>query len=206
MGRAIDFYFSLVSPFVYIGDAVFRDLVKRHNLDVTYKPVSLMTLFANTGGQPPPQRHPNRQAIRWLELQRWRDARGIEMNLKPAHWPFASPLPDQILMVLQDRGIDPAPLHSRMMRALWVEERNLAEDETLKELLDAEGLPADEILAAAAEPKWAERHTANTEEAAKAGVFGSPSIVIDGEVFWGQDRYEHLDEMLTSGREAYRPL
>jgi len=206
MGRSVDFYFSCVSPWVYVGDRMFRGLVAKHDLNVIYKPVSLRTLFANTGGLPLAQRAPVRQAYRWMELQRWRDARGIEMNFKPAHWPFPTPTADHIVMALQDGGTDPAPLISRFLQAIWTEERNLGEDATLSELMAEVGLPAEDLLAAAHTPEMAERHAANTAEAAEAGVFGSPGVVLDGEVFWGQDRYELLDAALTSGRAPYRPL
>src|ERR1700688_2557823 len=88
MHRSIDYYFSLVSPWAYIGHATFMNLTQRHNLDVNFKPVSLPTVFAETGGLPLGKRAPARQRYRIMELQRWREKRGVELNVHPKFWPF----------------------------------------------------------------------------------------------------------------------
>ena len=83
MPRSVEYYFSLASPWAYIGHRLFMDIAGRHGLDVTHKPISLGRVFAQTGGQPLPQRHPARQRYRMVELQRWRERRGLSFNLKP---------------------------------------------------------------------------------------------------------------------------
>ena len=90
MHRSIDYYFSLVSPWAYIGHATFMDLTQRHSLDVNFKPVSLPTVFAETGGLPLNKRAPARQRYRIMELQRWREKRGVRLNVHPKFWPFSS--------------------------------------------------------------------------------------------------------------------
>lgn len=206
MGRQIHFYFSAVSPWVYVGKNVFDGIVAHHKLEVTYRPVDLQALFAESGGLPLAKRHPLRQSYRWLELQRWREARDIKMNINPEFWPFDARAADHIIIAVQDRGIDPAPLLGRMLSALWVDEANLADENTLSALISAENLPADDIMTSAKTPSVAAVRVANTAEAEQRGVFGSPGVILDGEVFWGQDRYELLDTALHSGRVPYRPL
>src|ERR1700736_5760823 len=82
MHRSIDYYFSLVSPWAYIGHATFMDLTQRHSLDVNFKPVSLPTIFAETGGLPLNKRAPARQRYRIMELQRWREKRGVQLQVQ----------------------------------------------------------------------------------------------------------------------------
>ena len=77
MSRAITYYFSLLSPWAYLGHAEFGRIAQRHDLTIDYRPVNLMTLFPETGGLPLPKRHPSRQRYRLLELQRWREARDV---------------------------------------------------------------------------------------------------------------------------------
>ena len=77
MPRTLDYYFSLLSPWAYIGHASLMDIVGRHGLTVNYKPVALVQVFADTGGLPLPKRHPARQRYRMFELQRWREKRGL---------------------------------------------------------------------------------------------------------------------------------
>ncbi len=88
MSPQIDYYFSFPSPWAYIGHAAFEDVAKTFGCSVVYKPVMLGDLFAETGGLPLAKRHPVRQRYRMIELQRWRDKRGLSFSLRPKHWPF----------------------------------------------------------------------------------------------------------------------
>ena len=87
MPRQVDYYFSLLSPWAYVGHKPFHDLAIRYDLKVNYKPVVLTDLFAETGGLPLMRRHPVRQRYRMLELQRWRDKRGLTFHLQPEYFP-----------------------------------------------------------------------------------------------------------------------
>src|SRR4028119_1186293 len=98
MSRTVDYYFSLASPWAYIGHALFRDIVARHGLSVNHKPVFLGDVFAQTGGLPLPKRHPARQRYRLVELQHWREKRGAALNLRPKHWPFEPALADRFVV------------------------------------------------------------------------------------------------------------
>lgn len=203
MSRTVDFYFSMVSPWVYIGDSVFNGIVARHGLGVHYRPLRLPSLFEQTGGLPLAKRHPTRQAHRWLELQRWREARGIPLNLQPKHWPFPSDLADRTVIAAGLAGLDPAAFISAALHAVWAEEADLGDRSVVERLATASGLPAAELLARATDDETAKTYDGNIERAIEAGVFGSPSVVLDGELFWGQDRYELLDQALESGRPAF---
>ena len=88
MSPRIDYYFSFPSPWAYIGHAAFEDVAKANGCTVNYKPVLLGDLFAETGGLPLTKRHPVRQRYRLVELQRWREKRGLSFSLHPRHWPF----------------------------------------------------------------------------------------------------------------------
>src|SRR4051794_41508251 len=88
MPRTIDYWFSLASPWAFLGHQAFLDLAKQHGVTVHYKPVSLGEVFPETGGLPLPKRHPARQKYRILELQRWREARGVALKISPKRWPF----------------------------------------------------------------------------------------------------------------------
>ena len=105
MHRSIDYYFSLVSPWAYIGHATFMNLTQRHSLDVNFKPVSLPTVFAETGGLPLNKRAPARQRYRIMELQRWREKRGVRLNVHPKFWPFNVEAADHLTMAIVGSGL-----------------------------------------------------------------------------------------------------
>ena len=205
MPRPMDYYFSLLSPWAYIGHRLFMDIAARRDLAVNYNPVVLTDVFAQTGGLPLAKRHAVRQRYRMLELQRWRDKRGLHFTLKPAFWPFDVTLADRFVIAAVVKGTDPGAFLANAFAAVWEGQRNLAEEATLLELAATAQLPGAELVALARAETTAAAYAQNTSEAIAASAFGSPCFVLDGEVFWGQDRLELLDDALASGRGAYRP-
>jgi 2-hydroxychromene-2-carboxylate isomerase len=205
MSRRIDYYFSLASPWAYIGHGVFMDIAGRHGLDINYKPIPLGRIFAQTGGQPLPQRHPARQRYRMIELQRWRERRALSFNLKPKFWPVDVGLADRFVIAIAASRKDPDSFLRRAFTGIWEEERNLADSLVLAELAEAAGLDSTSLVEAAQGDMTEALYGLNLENAVNNDVFGSPAYVLDGEVFWGQDRLELLEDALASGRAPFRP-
>ncbi|TXJ16342.1 MAG: 2-hydroxychromene-2-carboxylate isomerase [Afipia sp.] len=203
MARQIDYYFSTQSPWAYIGHALFENLAASHQLKVTYKPVLLVDLFSETGGLPLAKRHPARQRYRFMELQRWREKRGLSFNLQPKHWPFNARLADGAVIAAIQAGLNPEPFLRRAFTGVWEQQLDLADAATLTRLADEAGLPGARIVAQAASDEIGAIYDRNRQDAIEADVFGSPAWVLDGEVFWGQDRIELLADALKSGRKAY---
>jgi 2-hydroxychromene-2-carboxylate isomerase len=203
MPRQIDYYFSLTSPWAYIGHALFRDVVSTYNCTVNHKPVVLVELFSETGGLPLIKRHPVRQRYRMLELQRWRDKRGLDFHLRPAHVPFDGRLADGVVIAAIKAGYDPDAFLRRGFAGVFEQQLNLADAATLVRLADDSGLPGSRLVERAATDEIVAAYEQNRQDALAADVFGSPAYVLDGEVFWGQDRIELLADALKSGRPPY---
>ena len=204
MPRQIDYYFSLQSPWAYIGHALFRDVVATYDLEVNHKPVVLVDLFSETGGQPLLKRHPVRQRYRMVELQRWRDKRGLQFKLQPANWPFNARLADGLVVAAIEAGHDPDPFLRRAFAGVWEDQLNLADAATLVRLADDSGLPGKALVERSGRDEIGQKYEQNRQDALSVDVFGSPAYVLDGEVFWGQDRIELLADALKSGRAPYR--
>lgn len=204
MARQIVYYFSAVSPWAYIGHAAFEELAKRHGCKVVYKPVFLGELFAETGGLPLAKRHPARQRYRMMELQRWREKRGLNFHLKPQHWPFDPKLADCVVIAAVEVGLNPEPFIRAMFKAIWEDQLNLADPATVTDVANKAGLPGVKLVARAASAEIAAIYEQNRQDAIATDVFGSPGYVLDGEVFWGQDRIELLADALKSGRQPYQ--
>lgn len=205
MSRSIDYYFSFQSPWAYIGHKVFRDLVSAYGLKVNHKPVVLLDLFSETGGLPLMKRHPVRQRYRMVELQRWRDKRGLNFHLQPKHWPFNARLADGVVIAAAEAGHDPDEFLRGVYAAVWEDQLNLADADVVRRLADEAGLPGGELVERSASDAVSAAYEQNRQDALIADVFGSPAYVLDGEVFWGQDRIELLADALKSGRAPYRP-
>jgi 2-hydroxychromene-2-carboxylate isomerase len=121
MPRQVDYYFSFQSPWAYIGHGRFREVVSTYDLKVNLRPVLLVDLFSETGGLPLAKRHPVRQRYRMVELQRWRDKRGLKFHLQPKNWPFNARLADGVVIAAVEAGLDPDTYMRRAFAAVWEE-------------------------------------------------------------------------------------
>lgn len=197
MARTIDYYLTPVSPYAYLGGERLAEIAGRHGAAVRVKPVDLGVIFPKTGGLPLAKRAPERQAYRLAELSRWSSFLGLKLNLHPKHFPAPDALAAGLILAAAKAGHDALALANALGRAVWAEERDIADAGTLKEIAAAQGLNGDALLEAAQAPATLEERAKLTEEALALGVFGAPTYVVDGELFWGQDRLDFVDRKLA---------
>ena len=196
MAKTIDYYFSPMSPWTYLGHARFAETARRHGATIAPKPVDFARIFALSGGLPVPKRAPQRQAYRLVELARWRDYLGLPMTIQPRFFPYDSRL--ACLVIIAAGSADQAMmLAGALMRACWADEKNIADESALAAVIQSVALDSDELIRKAATPEIAARHDAFTDEAIALQVFGAPTYVYRNELFWGQDRIEFLDRALA---------
>ena len=192
----IDYFFSTLSPYTYLTGTRLEDIAASEGATIAYKPLDIVGLFGRTGGVPPKDRHPNRQAYRLQEMRRAGVKTGLKLNLKPAFWP-TNPAPScyAIIAAQEAGGGDLGKLVNSLTGACWAEEKDIAEDAVVKACLEGAGF--DPALTETGLLKGAETYAANLEEAVERGVFGAPFYITDGdERFWGQDRLSDLEAHL----------
>jgi 2-hydroxychromene-2-carboxylate isomerase len=198
MTKSVDYYLTPVSPWTYLGHARFVDIARRYRATIAVKPIDLGRVFPVSGGLPLAKRAPQRQAYRLMELKRWSSYLHLPLNLHPAHFPVSGDLASKWILAALEQGTDAAlDFAGACMRAVWVEERNVADRATLAAIAKAQGRDADALEARANAPDIARRYDVLTQEAIDRGVFGSPTYVCGGELFWGQDRLDFLDRELA---------
>jgi len=195
--RSIDYYDSMSSPWTYLGHERFLALARRFSLTVHHKPMDLLKVWSVSGGLPLKQRAQQRQAYRHQELRRWRELLGIPCNVEPAYHPVADRRACYLAIAAMQQGLDWQKLSHALLRAVWVEERNIADHPTLAAIAEACGMDGKALLAATESPPVQAEYQANTDQAMALGVFGAPTYVFDGELFWGQDRLDMLEWRLT---------
>lgn len=205
MSRRIDYFFSLASPWSFLGHDRLMAIAARNAADVAFHPVALGAVFAETGGLPLAKRAPPRQRLRLVELQRWRLKLGLDFHIQPQHWPFDASLADRVVIAALADGHSVEALLPRLFSGVWQKQENLGDPTVLAGLADAVGLPGAALVARADAPEVVAAYANNHALALEADVFGAPSYVLDGEVFWGQDRLELLEDALTSGRAPFKP-
>lgn len=199
MSLAIDYYIAPQSPWTYLGHERLAAIARAAAARINVIPVDLGgKVFPISGGLPLAQRAPQRQAYRLVELRRFSAQLGVPLNLHPRYFPVASDDAARLIVAVDsNEGSDAAmALTGALLRAVWVEERNIADPGELGSTLAALKLPPkrlDDARSAAVQA----RYEAGTQRAIDAGVFGAPSYVIDGELFWGQDRLDFVQRRLN---------
>ena len=198
MAITVDYYLSLNSPWTYLGSAPFAEIAKRHGVTVNVKPAKFGPIFEQTGGLPLPKRSPQRRAYRMMELKRWREVRGLPLNLEPKHFPSDDLAATRLVIAAKLQGKDAHKLSLELGRALWEREESLADAATMAAAAERAGLDAAALRASGpADAELDALFQQYTDEALAAGVFGAPSYVLpSGEIFWGQDRLELLERTL----------
>jgi 2-hydroxychromene-2-carboxylate isomerase len=198
MSRNVDYYFTPVSPFAYLGHERFVAIARARHATIGVKPIDLGRVFPVSGGLPLRQRAPQRQAYRIVELRRWSSFLQIPLNPQPAHFPVPADLAAKWVLAVLERGTQPAlDFAGALGRAIWAEERNIADRDTLAAIATALEHDAAALDERANAPDIAQRYDALTQEAIERGVFGAPTYVFGGELFWGQDRLDFLDRALA---------
>lgn len=197
MSQTIDYFLVPNSPWTHLGHERFAALAARAGAEVRFKPMDLAQVFPVSGGLPLGQRAPQRQAYRLMELKRFSESLDMPLTIHPAFFPVAADAATKLLVAahMQHGVAEAMGLAGALLRAVWAEEKNIADPETLAALIKTRGLPAD-LLAISAQEPTAKQYQANTDEAIAVGVFGSPTYVVEGELFWGQDRLDLLARCL----------
>ena len=199
MTCTIDYYFSPPSPWTYLGHDRFADMARRAGASIRVLPTDFGKVFAVSGGLPLGQRAPQRQAYRLTELTRFSQHLQLPMHVKPRFFPVAGDDAARLIIAVDlHDGVDAAMrLSGAVFKAVWSEERNIADADVLAQLLSDQGL-STERQQQAASVEVAQRYAANTQQAIDNAVFGAPSYVVDGEMFWGQDRLDFVERKLAA--------
>lgn len=197
MDRVVDYYLSVASPWTYLGSARFIALVRRHKVRVNVMPVELSKVFAASGGLLYENRAPQRRAYRQIELARWSRKLSVPLTLTPRFYPVDRRPASCLLIAARRLGLPALELSHSVLRAIWHEEKDIADWQTLTDIAAQLDLDGRLLVEAARDLSTALQYEQDTDLAIAAQVFGAPSYVIDGELFWGQDRLDFVDEKLT---------
>ena len=201
--KQIPYYFTITSPWSYLGHAPFLKLADELGYEVLFKPVDFGAVFAQSGGLPLPKRPYQRRRYRMFELQRWRDYRKTGLNIRPKHFPVDPTLGNNMVMVAAEQGLDAGKLTTAFMRGCWVDEQDMGNKTALIAAADSAGLDGAAIAAEAESSAAQARADMLTQEAKNAQVFGAPTYIIRGEPFWGQDRLELVERAMRGQAPAY---
>ena len=193
----IEYFYSLASPFTFLGSEKFQTIAKKYNVEIVEKPCDLVGgIFSKTGGVPVPKRSSQRQKYRLDELKRWSEFLNIKINLKPKFFPPKDPhIPAKYTIAANLLGTKILFGHE-ILKKLWVEEKDISDEKNIELISKQFKINFIKLSTLAKSEKVSKIYADNTEEAIQKNVFGAPTYFLNNELFWGQDRLEFLERAL----------
>lgn len=196
--KPIDFYFDFSSPYGYLASQKIEALAQRHGRTVDWHPMLLGVVFKQTGAAPltevpvkgPYSKHDFLRSARF---------HGVEFNMPPV-FPIPAQAPSRVVLWAKQKSpADGARLAKALYRAFFVDGRDISKPDTAAEVAGEQGFDAAQARAAVDDPAIKDALKREVDGAIGAGVFGSPFVVIDGEPFWGLDRFDQAERWLREG-------
>jgi 2-hydroxychromene-2-carboxylate isomerase len=199
MSKTIQYFLAPHSPWTYLGHERFVALAKAAGAQVEVKPFDVGKVFAASGGLPLAKRAPQRQAYRLLELARWSELLQLKLNPQPTFFPIPPDAAAKLIIAARTSlGGDAAlEVAGAIMRALWADDKNIADDDTLAQIANGCGFDGRMLVKSSQTACVQEQYERNTDDAMAASVFGAPWYVVDGQAFWGQDRLDFVERALA---------
>jgi 2-hydroxychromene-2-carboxylate isomerase len=201
----ITYYFWTISDWAYFGGERLEALAQRHGVAIDYRPVDLPAIYARTGGILLNLRSRQRQDYRIAELKRWRARLGMPLNIEPKYFPVDHAPSSRLVIAAKRAGLPLGPLTNAIMHGMWADERNIADEATLREIGAAHVPDIGALMRASKTPEVQAEYQRYTDEAPAAGVFGSPFYLYGGDILWGQDRLDFLAEAVAARTGGKKP-
>ncbi|MET3353870.1 UNVERIFIED_ORG: 2-hydroxychromene-2-carboxylate isomerase [Xanthobacter viscosus] len=191
-------YFSPQSGYAYLGHPRLVAIAREHGASILWRPVDILKVFAEGGSTAPAKQSPVRNAYRKKDIVRWAKLRGIPISTEPAFWPTDTLPACRLIAAAQGEGIDPEALIFACLSAVWARDIQISDRANLIRLADEVGLDGAHLVELSDSVAAAEQVQRNTVAAIEAGVFGSPTYVVNGELFFGQDRLDFVAAALVA--------
>ncbi|AKF09286.1 2-hydroxychromene-2-carboxylate isomerase [Sandaracinus amylolyticus] len=196
--RVIEFFFDVGSPYTYLAATQVTAIEARTGVRVRHRPFLLGGVFKATGNTPPAQ---VASRGRWMvqDLGRWAAKYGVPFAIA-SRFPLNTLATQRVLAAAERTGGEAAvrALALPLFRAFWVEDRDVSSPAVLVEVANACGLDGTMLVESANAPETKELLRASTEEAVARGAFGAPSFFVGDQLFFGNDRIGHLEDLLAS--------
>ncbi len=192
--KHIDFYFDLSSPYSYLAATQLEAIANRHGATIAWKSLVLAAVFKAQGNVMPAVCVPKAQYM-VKDLARWAEHYGVPFQMS-SRFPLPTIRGMRLIIAAESSGRS-GELAKSLFTGMWERDLDISSDAVLRTLVSECGLSADELMAATETSAVKDKLRAYTDEAISRGVFGAPAMMVDGELFWGNDRLHFLEQQLT---------
>jgi 2-hydroxychromene-2-carboxylate isomerase len=190
--KRVEIFFDFVSSYSYLAATQLPELARRTGATIVWRPFVLGAVLKATGNDAPARVAPK---ARWIgqDTMRWAALYGIPWQMS-SHFPLNT-VKAMRLVLLDETKAEATALAA--FRAMWAEDRNIAEEPELRRIAEAGGHDATAALAAIEDVRIKDKLRANTDEAIARGAFGAPTMMVDEQLFWGNDRLQFVEAALN---------
>jgi 2-hydroxychromene-2-carboxylate isomerase len=195
VAKCLEYFFDYVSPYSCLADSQIAGIVERTGCELVHRPFFLGGVM-NASGNSPPATVPAKGKYMLTDISRWSARYGMELRFNP-HFPVNTVKVMRGALVAQEQGVFPA-YHAAMFRAMWRDEKNLADPDVIAEVLTGVGLDAQKLLGRIGDADVKDQLRRNTDEAVERGAFGSPTFFVGDQMFFGNDRLDFVEEALRA--------
>lgn len=196
MSKSVEFYFDFGSPTAYLAHKRLGQLSKQYDLQVLYMPMLLGGVFKATGNASPVAIPAKGKYMLEQDLPRFARRYGVPLNFNP-HFPINTLSLMRGAIAAQRLGCMEAYVNLAF-DAVWVQEKNMGDPAIVCQALTEAGLDADGLIALSQDPDVKAELVAATEAAVARGVFGAPTLFLDGAMYFGQDRLDFIEEAIKA--------
>ena len=199
MPNPIDFHFDFSSPYSFLASEQIEALAARHGRTVVFRPMLLGVIFKASGGAPLTEQYGPKARYSVHDFERSARFAGIRYR-HPSKFPIGAVGASRAVLWLQQYRPDQANafVHA-VFRAFFQDDRDISDAAVVAQIAQSIGIDGEALMEAAQAPAIKDELRRRVEEAVASGVFGAPTIVVDGEVFWGNDRLPQIERWLAAG-------
>ncbi|MGH8013052.1 MAG: 2-hydroxychromene-2-carboxylate isomerase [Candidatus Binataceae bacterium] len=198
MSKKLEFFYDCSSPWTYLAFSRIEEVANKHHAELVWKPILVGGVFnAVNPSVYETRERPVKPKARYYakDLQDWAHLYRLKIG-QPSVFPVNSVKAMRGAFVAHEQGKVSA-YSRRVFESYWGEDRDISKDDVLREIVRAVGLDEREYFGKIAAPEYKNRLKANTDEAIERGGFGSPTIFVDGEMFFGNDRLILVEHALS---------
>jgi 2-hydroxychromene-2-carboxylate isomerase len=196
MSKTLEFYFDFGSPTAYLAHKRLQQLCAQYDLLIDYKPMLLGGVFKATGNTTPVAIPAKGQYMLAHDLPRFARRYNVPLKINP-HFPINTLHLMRAAIAAQRLDCMPAYVDA-MFDAVWVDGKNMGELDVIAQTLADNKLDSEALMALSQDPEVKAQLISNTDAAVERGVFGAPTLFMDGEMYFGQDRLDFVEEALQA--------
>jgi 2-hydroxychromene-2-carboxylate isomerase len=189
MAKKLEFFYDCSSPWTYLAFSKIEEIARRHGTSVIWKPILVGGIFNTVNPSVYETRSkpvPAKARYYAKDLRDWAKFYGLKIG-QPTVFPVNSVKAMRGAFVAEEHG-KISPYSRRVFESYWGEDRDISRDEVLRAIVGEVGLDQAEFFEKIAMPAYKDKLRANTDDLSQRGGFGSPTIFVDGSMFFGNDR------------------